>query len=58
MCAENNIPEYMIAKWMGHTTTQTTRKYYIKVLSEYEKQQVKIIDNTFDSTFNHKKIDN
>lgn len=39
MCAEIGISDKTISKWMGHTTIQTTNKYYIKVLSEFEKQQ-------------------
>lgn len=39
MCAELGITDKTISKWMGHTTIQTTNKYYIKVLSDFEKQQ-------------------
>ena len=52
MCAEQGISESVIAKWMGHTTTKTTRKYYIKVLSEFEKEQATKFDTNFDTNFN------
>ncbi len=50
MCAEKGIAPRIIAKWLGHTTTNTTNKYYIKVLDSYEKEQIKLIDTNFDST--------
>lgn len=50
MCAENNVPQKLIAKWLGHTTTQTTNKYYIKVLDKFEKEQIKKFDTNFDTT--------
>lgn len=52
MCAEQGISESVIAKWMGHTTTKTTRKYYIKVLSDFEKEQANKFDTNFDTNFN------
>lgn len=55
ICAEMGINEKVIAKWMGHTSTKTTQKFYIKVLSEFEKQEIskfnKGICATFDDTF-------
>ena len=48
MCAEKGIAPKVIAKWLGHTTTNTTNKYYIKVLNDYEKEQIKLIDPKFD----------
>ncbi len=55
ICAEKGISEKVIAKWMGHTSTKTTQKFYIKVLSEFEKQEIskfnKGICATFDDTF-------
>lgn len=39
--AEKGIPEYIIGKWMGHSGTKTTRKYYIKVLEQHEIEQAK-----------------
>lgn len=51
MLAENGIATNIIAKWMGHTNTNTTNKYYIKVLSQFEKEQKEQFDNTFDNTF-------
>lgn len=48
MCAEKGISPKIIAKWLGHTTTNTTNKYYIKVLDNYEKEQAKLIDPNFD----------
>lgn len=50
MCAEKGISPKIIAKWLGHTTTTTTNKYYIKVLDNYEKEQIKLIDTNFDPT--------
>lgn len=49
MCAEMGIEKDVIAKWMGHTTTKTTEKYYIKILSDFEKQQIQKFDNQFDN---------
>ena len=49
MCAEKGVSPKVIAKWLGHTTTNTTNKYYIKVLTEYEKEQIKLIDTNFDT---------
>ncbi len=49
MCAETGINEDVIAKWMGHTTTNTTKKYYIKILSDFEKQNANIFDTHFDT---------
>lgn len=39
--AERGVPIQLISKWMGHTSIKTTMKYYIKVLSDYEKEQAK-----------------
>lgn len=50
MCAEQGIAPRIIAKWLGHTTTNTTNKYYIKVLDNFEKEQIKLLDTTFDTT--------
>ncbi len=44
ICAEAGIEEQTIAKWMGHTNTQTTRKYYIKLLSQFEQSQIEIFN--------------
>ena len=55
MCAENGISESVIAKWMGHTTTKTTRKYYIKILSDFEKMQASKFDTNFDTDFGQNK---
>ena len=46
MCAELGITDKTISKWMGHTTIQTTNKYYIKVLSDFEKQQASLLNST------------
>jgi len=51
MCAENGIAEKVIAKWMGHTNEATTKKYYIKVLSNFEKEQITKFDTKFDTKF-------
>ena len=58
MCAEQGISESVIAKWMGHTTTKTTRKYYIKVLTDFEKEQAMKFDTNFDTNFGHKNDQN
>lgn len=39
ICAENGIQPKTIAKWMGHSSVMTTNKYYIKVLSDFEKEE-------------------
>lgn len=51
MCAEQGISENVIAKWMGHTTTKTTRKYYIKILGDFELLQAQKFDTNFDTNF-------
>lgn len=55
MLAEQKVQPEIISKWMGHTNTKTTSKYYIKVLSDNESYQVnklnKHFDDTFDDTF-------
>ncbi len=51
MLAEQGIQQEIISKWMGHTNTKTTSKYYIKVLSENEQNQINKINNHFDDTF-------
>lgn len=38
-CAEQGISQKVIAKWMGHTKTETTNKYYIKVLDKFEQDE-------------------
>ena len=40
---EKGINEEIIAKWLGHTTTNTTRKYYIKIDPTFESEQAKLI---------------
>ena len=49
MCAEKGVAPKIIAKWLGHTTTNTTNKYYIKVLDDYEKEQAGLLDTNFDT---------
>lgn len=51
MCAENGIQQNVIAKWLGHTNVSTTNKYYIKVLTDYEKQQIKTFEAKIDTHF-------
>lgn len=51
MCAEAGVKQNVIAKWLGHTNVSTTNKYYIKVLSDYEKEQISGLENKLDSTF-------
>ena len=55
MCAEKGLAPKIIAKWLGHTTTNTTNKYYIKVLDNFEKDQVNIFEQEFDTTFDTTK---
>lgn len=43
ICREKGINDEIIAKWLGHTTTNTTRKYYIKVDTEYEREQADLL---------------
>lgn len=38
-CAEQGIADTVIAKWMGHKKTETTKKYYIKILPRFEKNE-------------------
>lgn len=38
-CAEQGISPKVIAKWMGHSKTETTNKYYIKVLDKFEQDE-------------------
>lgn len=49
MCAEAGVSDSVIAKWMGHTTTNTTKKYYIKVLTDFERVNASKIDTYFDT---------
>ena len=58
MCAESGIAENVIAKWMGHTSTRTTKQYYIKVLNKFEKSQLTSLENTFDNTLDNTSSDN
>ena len=51
MCAEWGIEPKIIAKWMGHTNYQTTNKYYVKVLTEFERQETNKFDTNFDTNF-------
>lgn len=51
MCAENGIQQNVIAKWLGHTNVSTTNKYYIKVLSDYEREQIRSLENKIDTHF-------
>lgn len=48
ICAEIGIEDKVIAKWMGHTSESTTKKYYIKVLSSFEQSQISKFDHNFD----------
>ncbi len=51
MCAENGVQQNVIAKWLGHSNVATTNKYYIKVLTNYEKEQIKEFENKIDTHF-------
>lgn len=44
-CKELGVPDEVLAKWLGHTTTHTTQKHYIKVLPDYEKIQAEKLKN-------------
>ena len=48
MCAEMGIPDNIIAKWMGHASETTTKKYYIKIQTKFEKEQIDIFNKNFD----------
>lgn len=39
-CSHNGVQPHTLQKWLGHTTYNTTSKYYVKVLSEFEKNEV------------------
>lgn len=39
-CSHNGVQPHTLQKWLGHTTYNTTSKYYVKVLSEFEKSEV------------------
>jgi len=43
-CAEMGIPDNIIAKWMGHASEITTKKYYIKIQTKFEKEQIDIFN--------------
>ena len=49
ICAENGINENTIAKWLGHGNPSTTKKYYIDVLSDFEKEQASKINSIFNT---------
>ena len=51
MCAENGVQQNVIAKWLGHSNVSTTNKYYIKVLSDYEIEQIKALESKIDTHF-------
>ena len=51
MLAEMGMSDDIIAKWMGHTSTTTTKKYYIKVLSDFEKEQKAKLESKIRHTF-------
>ena len=51
MLAEMGMADDIIAKWMGHTSTTITKKYYIKVLSDFEQQQKESLEHKLQRTF-------
>lgn len=57
LCAENNINDITIAKWMGHSNISTTKQYYIEVLSDFEKEQANVLNNVFDTKIDYKRSD-
>lgn len=44
MLEENGVSKSVIKRWMGHTSERTTNNYYIKVLPEFEKEEVAKLD--------------
>lgn len=44
-CANKGISAKVLAKWMGHSKADTTNKYYIKILPEFERSEVDKFDN-------------
>ena len=49
ICAENNINDNILAKWMGHGNPSTTKQYYIEVLNDFEKAQRDKLNKDFDA---------
>lgn len=43
-CMEKGVPDKVISKWLGHSGTKITNKHYIKVLSDYELEQSKLLE--------------
>lgn len=48
-CMENGVSEKVISKWLGHTNTTTTSKYYEKVQSDFESREAKKINKAFEN---------
>ena len=58
MCAEMGIPDNIIAKWMGHSSEVTTKKYYIKIQTKFEQEQIATFNKNFDINFDIKNNQN
>ncbi len=43
-CAQHGVAQKVLAKWMGHSKIETTSKYYVKVLPEFELAEIRKID--------------
>ena len=39
-CCEDGVSQNVLQKWLGHTTTRTTNKYYVKVLPDFERSEI------------------
>lgn len=39
-CSEQGVSPHVLQKWLGHTSTKTTNKYYIKVLEDFERSEM------------------
>ena len=44
LCSQNNINERMLASWLGHSSPNVTKKYYIHKQTEFEKQEIQKIN--------------
>lgn len=46
-CMESGVSEKVISKWLGHSNTTTTSKYYEKVQSDFESREARKISKVF-----------
>lgn len=49
-CIEKGISVNVVSKWLGHTTTKTTERHYIKILTEFERQEKNKLDSQKNAT--------